>query len=518
MTVADKKKWREILDRTNGDREMAADVFVKWKCTTDLYFLATDILGLSQAKEGKRSRFDPRWHKWLAGRLNKNEDSLILVPRGHMKSTMLKIKVIQLILQNPMIRIGLFSRTAGLVEEQLADIKRMLATPLLRRYFPEIIPEPGPKYSGWHKSTQNQLTTRRNPDFGRIPQEEQIEAWGMGATITGRHYDVLVLDDIINEQSISTPEQMQKVRDYYSYLQAIKEPDGFELIVGTRYHYSDIYGVIIKENWFKNRVWTRRAIEDGKPIYKFFTLAMLNRIKKRVGPYVWSCQYENNPIPKELQIFPPPYPEFEMLPTGSYDYYMTIDPAFTAKRDSDYTAIVVCALNKESKLYVVEAKPFRLPGDQIAEIIVKMVAKYKPRKIGLESGFHESLQYIIELKRSEYERKYQETLPMAIIPLVQPRNISKEARIDRTLGSFLRDGRILIHRDATELKVQMEHFPRGDHDDLPDALSMQFQVIERFKGTYWDAQVKPKTHGSTFFDLFGEPGEDRVGWEEQFIS
>lgn len=520
MTKAEKKKWVEILDRSNGDEELAADVFIRWKCTTDLYFLATDILGLSQAKEGKRSRFDPRWHKWLAGRLNENKDSLVLVPRGHMKSTMLKIKVIQLILQNPMIRIGLFSRTAGLVEEQLADIKRMMATPLLRRYFPELIPDPGPKYANWYKSTVNQLTTRRNADWGRIPQEEQIEAWGMGATITGRHYDVLVLDDMINEQSISTPEQMQKVRDYYSYLQAIKEPDGFELIVGTRYHYSDIYGVIIKENFFKGRVWTRRAIEEGKPIYRFFTLAMLNKIRRRVGPYVWACQYENNPIPKELQIFPPPYPEYEHLPAGKFDYYMTVDPAATTKSYSDYTAIIITALDNKNHLYVVEGQAHKKPGNEIAEIIVRLMHKYKPRRAGIEFGLQAALGYIIETKRNEYERRYNESLPMHVIPIKQPRNISKESRIERSLGSFLRDGRIFIHTSLTELKSQLEQFPRGEHDDLVDALSMQFQLIEKFRGTYWDQQVNSiENRGASFFDLFGDPTAEPVEtWEKQFVS
>jgi predicted phage terminase large subunit-like protein len=520
MTKADEQKWKEILDRTNGDEELTADIYVRWKCTTDLYFLATEVLGLSQAKEGKRSRFDPKWHKWLAGRLNENKDSLILVPRGHMKSTMLKIKVIQLILQNPMIRIGLFSRTAGLVEEQLSDIKRLMATPLLRRYFPELIPDPGPKYNGWQKATINQLTTRRHSDWGRIPQEEMIEAWGMGATITGRHYDVLVLDDIINEQSISTPEQMQKVRDYYSYLQAIKEPDGFELIVGTRYHYSDIYGVIIKEDFFGRRVWTRKAIEDGKPIYKFFTPAMLNRIRRRVGAYVWACQFENNPIPKELQIFPPPYPEFEHLPGGRYDYYMTVDPAATTKSYSDYTAIVVTALDSKNRLFVVEGQAHKKPGNEIAEIIVSLIVKYKPRRVGIEYGLQTALGYIIEAKKIEYQKRTGESVGAHIVPIKIPRHISKESRIERSLGSFLRDGRIFIHQSLNELKSQMEQFPRGEHDDLPDALSMQFRLIEKFRGVYWDNQIAPvESRGRSFFDVFGEPSEEPSGaWEAQFVS
>jgi len=518
MNTRERKKWEEILALSNGDQEIAADVFIKWKCTTDLFFLASEILGLAQAKERNRSRFDKSWHAWLCGRLQDNKDSLVLVPRGHMKSTILKIKIIQLIIQNPMIRIGLFSRTAGLVEEQLSDIKRLLATPILRRYFPEIIPDPGPKYQNWARSTQNTLTTKRDSSLGRIPQEEMVEAWGVGATITGRHYDVIVMDDIINEQSISTPEQMAKVRDYYSYLQAIKEPDGFEMIVGTRYHYSDIYGQIIKEGWFKNRVWTRQAIENGKPIYKFFTLSMLQKIRKRVSPYVWACQYENNPIPKELQIFPPPYPEYEHLPHDKYDYYMTVDPAATTKSYSDYTAIVVTALNSKGILYVIEANQYKQPPNEIARIIVKKARQYTLRRIGIELGLQTALSYIIESQRVDYERKHKRSLSLPIVPIKVPRSMSKEARIERTLGAFLRDEKIYIHRDATDLMAQMEHFPRGEHDDIVDALSMQFQIIDKFKGMYWDEQVEPHANRRTFFDLFGSMDEPSKAWEAQFIA
>lgn len=519
MTSAEKEKWEQILAKANGDREIAGDVFIRWKCTVDLYFLASEILGLSQASEGKRKRLDPRFHKWLASKMESNKDTMILVPRGHMKSTFAKIRVVQLILQNPMIRIGLFSRTAGLVEEQLADIKRLLATPLLRRYFPELIPEPGKNFKNWQKSTQNSFTTRRKSEWGRIPQEEMVEAWGLGATITGRHYDVVVLDDIINEQSISTPEQMQKVRDYYSYLQAIKEPDGFELIVGTRYHYSDIYGVIIKEGWFGRRVFVRDVIESGRPIYKFFTLRMLDKIRKRVGPYVWSCQYRNNPVPKELQPFPPPYPTYEHLPHDKYDYYITVDPAFTVSATADYTAIVVAAVSKQNKMYVVEANQYKKKANEIADILVALASRYKPRRVGIEYGSMTSLEYIIQTKRNEWESKNNTTLPLYTQPIKIPRSLSKEARIENTLGAFIRDDRLVIHASCDDLMKQMEHFPRGEYDDVIDALSMVFQLVEKFRGTYWEDQIRPPEKGRSFFDLFGEMGSpSQKDWEAQFVS
>lgn len=520
MRAEDRDVWQDILARHNGDEEQAAETYIKYKCLTDLHFLGTEIFGLKEAKEGKRNRYDPKFHGWLAGKMGVSKDTLVLVPRGHMKSSWAKIRVVQLVLQNPMIRVGLFSRTAGLVEEQLADIRNLLMNPLLRRYFPDQIPDPGKRFSGWQRATANELTLVRRAEWGRIPQENQVEAWGLGATVTGRHYDVIVLDDPINEQSCSTPEQIQKARDYFAYLQAILEPDGFMLVIGTRYHHADLYGTIIKNRWFGRRVFIREAIENGRPIYSFFTLKMLNKIKTRVGPFIWSCQYMNNPIPQEFQIFPPPQPTYGRLPADEYEYYITMDPAATAEVYSDDTAIIVCAVNRHGQLYVVEAVRMHEPGNITAAKLVELMVRYRPRRVGIEFQLQEHLRYIIGTKIDEWERGTKQTLGIPIHPIKVPRNMSKGDRINRTLGSFVREGKLFVQEHMEDLQLQMEYFPRGEHDDLVDALAMQMQLVDDFRSGYWEEPLDTEITRKTFWDLFGAPGSDREprSWEEQFIA
>lgn len=514
MTKKEKAKYRQFLHAHNGDEQSATHTYVKWKCLTDLYFLSSEVLGLRKATEGQRKRWDPRFHRWMAKILERPHDTLLLVPRGHMKSTMVKVRIVQMILQNPMIRIGLFSRTSGLVEEQLNDIKNMLQTSLLRHYFPDLIPDPGKRWSGWQRATANELTLKRDPEWGRIPQESQVEAWGAGATITGRHYDVVVFDDILNEQSCSTPEQIRKVRDFYSYVQSIKEPDGFEYVIGTRYHYGDLYGTIIKENWFGNRVFVRSAIEDGKPIYSFFTLKMLDKIKKRQGPFEWSCQYMNNPVPADFQIFAPPQPMYAHLPEDRYDYYITVDPAATTEKYSDETAIAVGAVNQKGILYVLEANGHKLPPNEVAEVLISKMEKYRPKKVGIELGLQSALKYVIDSKLSEYYMRTGTSLSTHFEPIKISRVLSKENRINRSLGAFVREGKIFLHESLNDLFMQMEFFPRGEHDDLVDAVSMLFQVIDKFSGQYWNG-TSDAGKTKTFYDLFA-PKSVSGSWEDKF--
>lgn len=515
MTKRDNDKYREILAQANGDEKVASRLYLKWKCLTDLYFLGTEVLGLRSAKEGKRSRLDPKFHGWMAGKLNKNKDLLMLVPRDHMKSTWMKIKIIQLILQKPNIRIGLFSRTSGLVEGQLSEIKNHFMNPTLMQLFPEIIPPPGKRYSGWTRSTANELTLSRSDRWGRIPQENQIEAWGAQATVTGRHYDVIIMDDIINEQSCSTPEQIQKVRDWYSYIQSIKEPHGFELIIGTRYHFNDIYGTIIENKYIKE-VYTRQAIEDGKPIYSYMTLEYLRQLKRRVGSYIFSCQYMNDPLPGENKIFTRPFPVFDYLPPGAYDFYITVDPAATTGSQSDETAIVVGAVDAKNTLYIVDCKGYKIPPNEVADKIIELTARYKPKKVGVEFGLQEALRYIIQIKKDEWEVKEGKQLPLKLESIVADRDKSKADRINRTLGSFVRESKVYFQKDLEALFKQMDFFPKAKHDDLVDATSMQLQLIDRFRPRYWEEGLRQMKKTHTFFDIFAKKSED--GWEQRFVS
>lgn len=433
-----------------------------------------------------------------------------------MKSTWTKIRIVQMVLQNPMGRILLVSRTAALSETMLADVRRMLATPLLRRYFPELIPEPGKKYGNWEKATADAITLTRKEDWGRIPQEAQIEACGVGKTITGRHYDVIVCDDILNEESVRTPEQNSKVHEYFAYLQAIIEPDGYFYVIGTRYLFTDLYGTIIKNNWFGKRVFVRSAIEDGRSIYKFFTLKMLHKMKVRMGPFAFSCQMMNQPIPKEEQIFHPPFSTFDILPDDQYDWYITVDPAATVESYSDQTAIVVAAVNASSNLWIVEALGMKKPSNELADILIRLCVKYRPKRVGIELNLQQHFRAVIEMKLDQYNRLNGSDYHMPIEPITVSRKVSKADRVNRSLGAFYRDGRLHIHTSAVDLMRQMEVFPKSDNDDLVDATAMLFMVVDRFAGRYWSEQQEYRSRVQTYFDLFRDDPRNR--WADQFVS
>jgi hypothetical protein len=502
VTETETKKYKEFLEQTKDENE-AATLWVKWKCLTDLFFLGYDILGMKEAKDKRgRALVDPVFHRWLAGVLSTNEDVMCIVPRRHMKTSWVKIKLIQNILRDPFIRQALYSSTADLLEQELASIKRMLTNPRLIQLFPEVLIDPGPKGTGWQVNRANQLTVWRDPK-GSIspPQECQIEVFGIGGNPIGKHFDVHIYDDLVTDKNSQTMEQLNKTREWYGYIQGVLEPGGQEIYIGTPYHYEDLTNFIRKEKIFDN-IYIRPVEENGKFIYSYFNQKIMDRLRKRMTPYQVSCQYYCDPQPMEDQLFPPPQPQYQELPKGKYNYYMAVDPAATVNTWSDETAIIVAAVNEIGYVFVEEAFHFKKTGDQTAEFILQLNEKYSPRKIGIEFGLQEHLRYIIDMKKSNWEAAQRKTISLPI-EAIQITRRDKYDRINLTLGSFVRSRRIAINSRLTDLMTQMGLYNKNysGKDDLVDALSMIFSVVEQFSFKYWKDPLGIVKKGITIMDL-----------------
>lgn len=521
--ATDEVKGEYLSIREEQIHETAYDEWLKWKCLTDLYFLGAEIMGWKDSVDvkTKRKRIDPSIHAWMAWQLQQDCDKMLLLPRGILKSTWTKLRIVQEILNNPNIRICLCSVTATLVETELADIKKMFAHPLLRRLFKDIIPDPGKDYKGWEKSNAECLTLKRDPELGFVPQEAQITVVGMGKKITGHHFDKLYFDDVIDKDNVNTLELMQKVMDWYGYMQSIMDPSGTMTVIGTFYHYNDLYNVIIRESHIdKNHIHIRRVREHGKIIYSYFTEKYLDRMYKRQGRYIFNCQYMLDPSPIEDKIFTPPQPTFETLPKDEYSFYISVDPAATVGTYSDKTGIVIAAVNKAGYVYIVESFGLKKKSNELAEFIINKCVQYRPARVGIELGLQTHFQYILEAKKQDYEKKHHTTVPCNIVPIPISRTKSKGDRVNLTLGAFVRERKLYIHKECKGLIQQMDMFTGrdGDEDDQVDAASMLFYTIESFAYQYWvePTFTKKAPWDRTLRDILAEDSNKVPGWNDYF--
>ncbi len=506
MTQADKNQYEKFLKETGNGAE-AMRFWMRWKALDDLYFLMSEIFNMKDAKgKNGRKRLDPRIHRQLCKEICSKGSKLILYPRNHMKTTFVKGRIVQLILSDPMVRIGLWSKTATLVKKELKSVRNMIANPILRELFPELIPDPQNNFSAWDKVTDSQLTVWRDKSADFIPQEAQLEAWGTEGTVTGHHYDYHFYDDVIDKKSVKTAEQIEKTLSWWREMQNVKELDAEECMTGTRKHQMDIYNTIIREQYFET-VIQHRAEVAGRAFYAFYSMDDLTRLKRTLGNYDYSLEMMNDPLPESERLFRAPFPLWRELPKEEMKSYISADFAYSEKKWADFTGIAIgkVPVKKPNCIYYVEAFKVKLKTNEIAELLVQKCAHYRPRRMGIESSMHNAIQYILDMKFKQYENEHKVIIRPEIVVIPHKKgNMSKADKIDATLGSFVRDQRALFNPNMTELFNQMEFFNKysdKNDDDILDAAAMLIPTVENFAPFHWENFQPDQASGFTIEKL-----------------
>jgi predicted phage terminase large subunit-like protein len=266
---------------------------VWWTCVRswarrNFYYLATEVLGyrdLNKELHGDLCRFMSSTAK----------KKMIIIPRGHFKTTLCTISnAVRHILLNDSVRILIASCTLKNAMDFLQLVKsHFVQNEYFRFLFPEFCPLDAQKEFG----TREHFTVLNRKNFRLV--EHTVECIGSDGKVTGRHYDVIIKDDLVTRETVTTSDQIEKSKDWNKYSQSlfnVPEED-VEYVIGTRYHFNDLYGEILDDEETDYKVYLRRAIEDDKPIFKGrFTIEGLNSIRKNQGSYIFSCNPGWTPI------------------------------------------------------------------------------------------------------------------------------------------------------------------------------------------------------------------------------
>jgi hypothetical protein len=318
-------------------------------CLIDRYYLLIKVM----------KRVD-MLHEWIYARCREVEADpdgyLDLWAREHYKSTIITFAgAIQEIIKNPEITIGIFSHTKDIAGDFLAQIKREFETnELLQKAFPDILYQntsealPGT----WNLA---RLTVKRKTN----PKEATVEAHGLVEGMpTGKHFELMIYDDVVVPASVSTPEQIHKTTSAWELSDNLgaRSANGFtrKWHIGTRYSYADTYDVMIKRAVVKTRIYP--ATEDGT-MYGKPVLLTDEQWKLKVqtqGQATIACQMLQDPLSgtdrmfdrKDLQVY-------EVRP-HTLNVYILVDPARSMKKGSDNTAIAVIGVDASLNLYLLD--------------------------------------------------------------------------------------------------------------------------------------------------------------------
>lgn len=323
---------------------------------------------------------------------DQTSNKLIMLPRAHLKSHMVATWCAWVILRHPEVSILYLSATAELAITQLYAIKNIIGSTVFQRYFPEYVHPQEGKREKW---SSTKVIIDHEKVTSEATRDPTIATAGLTTNTTGWHADIIISDDLVVPENAYTEDGRNLVVKKSSQFTSIRNPGGFTLACGTRYHPSDIYstwknqvydvfdkeGIKIDQKpiWevkeYKVEVdnlfiWPRVVRDDGKAYG--FDMQTLSRIRGEYEDRVqFFAQYYNDPNdPTSDRISRDKFQYYNprmLVKEGSkwfyngrkLNVYAAVDFAFSLSKTADFTAVVVIGIDCDSNIYVLDIDRFK---------------------------------------------------------------------------------------------------------------------------------------------------------------
>lgn len=477
------------------DRQTAL-IQIAHRCRWDLFYLAKYILHYDLMEEevhgdvckyaealypGHPEEWIPPEDKVGTGLEDQfkagNTNLLLLLPRGTFKTSVVTISfTLQNFLHDPNIRILLDSETYSKSKAFLAEIKGHLETNEeyreVFRTIHGIFPNEGRKKELLWTDSKINLACRNRPR-----KEPTLDCGGVDITKNSMHYDLIIADDLHSQTNVTNKEQIDNVKDHWRLSYSLLDPGKPMIVIGTRWHFDDLYQLILDEHRDEFNILVRRAIKDDGSLFfpQVLTKKRLNSIKNKQGSAHFSKQYQNEPIDDETATFK--HKDFrrkkwEDIQDIPINWGIAIDPSEKGEY-SDFAAFVVGGMDYQRNLYIRHITRAKMTYSEIINETFKLYTLFLPKQIAIETVFQ---QKTIMHEMTNEQKRRGTWLP---IQEIRKRDVSKEERI-KALAPFYEYGHIFHISECPqldELEYELLKFPYGKNDDVIDAAATLLEFL-----------------------------------------
>jgi len=222
--------------------------------------------------------------KWMRKMLCGSGDMTLQGHRGSFKTTCLSIVLVLILILLPNKKTLFTRKTDDDVKEIINQVRKILQTPQVA-YFVQVIW--GVKLK---LSTDNamEISTNLTTDARGT---SQLVGMGIGGSITGRHFDFIFTDDIVNMKDRKSKAERERTKLIYQELLNIRNPGGRIINTGTPWHPDDAFALMPEaEKWdcYSTGLLTKEEIED---------------LRRQMAPSLFAANYELVHIAAEDALF-----------------------------------------------------------------------------------------------------------------------------------------------------------------------------------------------------------------------
>jgi predicted phage terminase large subunit-like protein len=363
--------------------------------------------------------------------------------------------------------------------------------------------------SDWYKSSFGVTLSGDNNKVSEYSNTRGGVRYSVGitGTITGRHADFIVMDDLLSATDTSSEAELERVNNIYDDVipsRLVDPKHSVKIILCQRLSNKDIIGhienrrehyekIILPEEYEGSR-YTSEFTELNDPRTKEGTLLWPERMglkevserKVSMSSLGYSGQYQQRPVPAGGHVFQRDWFMKRSMNENIIGRFISIDTSFGTNKASDYSTFLVGELRSDYSLFIRELFRARLEYPQLV-VETERIAKqyqYRLKKILIESKAS-GISLIQSMNQGssiihELERELGILQATLIAPIIPTENKYARANL---VSNFCEKGMVTLPPPSAEaewlnvLEEELFAFPMGMNDDVVDAFSQLLHFL-----------------------------------------
>jgi predicted phage terminase large subunit-like protein len=322
-------------------------------------------------------------------------------------------------------------------------------------------------------------------------------AAGVGAAMTGRGADLLIIDDPHSEQDALSSSAYDNTYEWYydntyewytSGPRQRLQPGGAIIIVQTRWSKKDLTGRLLTAQAADMMADQWEVVEfpaimpSGEPLWpEFWKKEELLKVKASLSLGKWNAQWQQNPTSEETAVIKREWWqewEHEDIPQLQY-VIQSYDTAYSKKETADFSAITTWGVfephaNGDQHLILMDAKRGRWNFPELKQIAQE------------ENEYWEPDMMLIEAKATGTPLADEMRLLNLPVVTFAPGRKKGGGGLDKTTrmhmaSPIFESGKVWYpssQKFAEEVIEEVASFPNGEHDDYCDSMTM---ALMRFR-------------------------------------
>ena len=391
------------------------------------YLIAQDV-GFSDVRLYPHNR-------WMKNILFGTSDYTLMAHRGSYKSSILSVCIALFMVFFPDKNIIFLRKADNDVAEMIRMVKKALESDVFRKMSIILYQRP----IQFVKSSESELTTNL---YKSASGSSQLLGIGLKSSITGKHADIVITDDICNISDRISKAERERTKLQYQELENVKNRDGRIINTGTKWHKDDFFSLID---------------DDQIDVYDYKKTGLISEeqviaLKEKMSPSLFACNYELKIIASEDVIFRDPvlHGDPQKLMHSNYCH---IDAAYGGE---DYTAFTI--VKKTEGKYYVLGKLWRKHVDNCLSQIFFEKHKFMAGMIYCEENGDKGYLKKEIRRRGEQASSYWE-------------DTNKYLKIVTYLKSEWRNIVFVEGTDQDYIDQILDYNEDAEHDDAPDSLA-----------------------------------------------